>query len=259
VIFYALALYLFATGSGRRRVRGRRVVFALFRALHSAVHCTVNVILVRFALYLVSTLAVWFIAARAALATSGPRRLFKYCPSCGRSSSRGRPSAPTATCRSPRPGERRARARAERVRGAARDLVLVKLGEPWELRALARVAPGARHLEPDRRLPARQLDRGQPAGSRGAPARLAIYVSRADLDAVREFAAEFAASELAHGGARSSRHDPTRARRAASRRPRTPPRADRAASSFPRSTRRRALNRVRVHSFPPISDPRAAC
>jgi hypothetical protein len=40
----------------------------VFRALHSAVHCTVNVILVRFALYLVSTLAVWFIAARATLA-----------------------------------------------------------------------------------------------------------------------------------------------------------------------------------------------
>jgi hypothetical protein len=40
---------------------------AIFRALHSAVHCTVNAIPVRFALYSVSTLAVWFIAARAAL------------------------------------------------------------------------------------------------------------------------------------------------------------------------------------------------
>jgi hypothetical protein len=35
--------------------------------LHSAVHCTINVVMLRFYLYLVSTLAVWFIAGRAAL------------------------------------------------------------------------------------------------------------------------------------------------------------------------------------------------
>jgi hypothetical protein len=45
VIFYAVAL----------------------RALHSAVHCTINIVLLRFYLYLFSTLSVWFIAARAAL------------------------------------------------------------------------------------------------------------------------------------------------------------------------------------------------
>lgn len=67
VIFYALALYLFATGSVDGTYVAAAWVFALFRALHSAVHCTVNVILVRFALYSVSSLAVWFIAARAAL------------------------------------------------------------------------------------------------------------------------------------------------------------------------------------------------
>ena len=67
VIFYTLALYLFATGQVDGVYVGAAWVFAIFRALHSAVHCTVNVILVRFALYLVSTLAVWFIAARAAL------------------------------------------------------------------------------------------------------------------------------------------------------------------------------------------------
>ena len=66
VIFYALALYLFATGSVDGVYVGAAWIFAIFRALHSAVHCTVNVILVRFALYAVSTLAVWFIAARAA-------------------------------------------------------------------------------------------------------------------------------------------------------------------------------------------------
>jgi hypothetical protein len=67
VIFYTLALYLFATGQVDGVYVGAAWVFAIFRALHSAVHCTVNVILVRFALYSISTLAVWFIAARAAL------------------------------------------------------------------------------------------------------------------------------------------------------------------------------------------------
>lgn len=42
-------------------------IFVAFRALHSVVHCTVNVVVLRFYLYLISTLAVWFIAGRAAL------------------------------------------------------------------------------------------------------------------------------------------------------------------------------------------------
>jgi hypothetical protein len=67
VLFYTLALYLFATG----QVDGLYVVaawvFVLFRALHSAVHCTINIVMLRFYLYLVSTLAVWFMAARAIL------------------------------------------------------------------------------------------------------------------------------------------------------------------------------------------------
>ena len=66
VLFYALALYLFVTN----QVDGAYVVaawvFVLFRALHSVVHCTINVVMLRFYLYLVSTLAVWFIAVRAA-------------------------------------------------------------------------------------------------------------------------------------------------------------------------------------------------
>jgi hypothetical protein len=40
-------------------------VFVAFRALHSAVHCTINIVMLRFYLYLVSTLAVWFMLARA--------------------------------------------------------------------------------------------------------------------------------------------------------------------------------------------------
>jgi hypothetical protein len=67
VIFYALALVLFVTGQVDAAYVGAAWVFAAFRALHSAVHCTVNVILVRFALYAVSTLAIWFMVARAAI------------------------------------------------------------------------------------------------------------------------------------------------------------------------------------------------
>jgi len=66
VLFYALALYLYATMQVDAVYVGAGWVFAVFRALHSAVHCTVNVVMVRFYLYLASTLAVWFIAGRAA-------------------------------------------------------------------------------------------------------------------------------------------------------------------------------------------------
>jgi hypothetical protein len=66
VLFYALVLYLFMT----KQVDGVYVnaawIFVVFRALHSAVHCTFNFIMLRFYLYLLATLAVWFIAIRAA-------------------------------------------------------------------------------------------------------------------------------------------------------------------------------------------------
>jgi hypothetical protein len=67
VIFYALALLLLATQRVDATYVGAAWVFAGFRALHSAVHCTINAVMLRFYLYLISTLAVWFIAARAAL------------------------------------------------------------------------------------------------------------------------------------------------------------------------------------------------
>jgi hypothetical protein len=67
VLFYALALVLFVTDQVDAVYVGAAWVFVVFRALHSAVHCTVNIIMVRFNLYLLSTLAVWFMAARAAL------------------------------------------------------------------------------------------------------------------------------------------------------------------------------------------------
>lgn len=67
VLFYALALYLFVTGRVDGPYLAAAWVFVGFRILHSAVHCTVNIVMLRFTLYLISTLAVWFIAGRALL------------------------------------------------------------------------------------------------------------------------------------------------------------------------------------------------
>jgi hypothetical protein len=68
VLFYALSLYLFATGQVDAGYVGAAWIFALFRALHSAVHCTFNHIMTRFNLYLVASLALWYMLGRAALA-----------------------------------------------------------------------------------------------------------------------------------------------------------------------------------------------
>ena len=71
VLFYALVLYLFATGQVDAAHVAAGWVFAGFRALHSAVHCTFNLVILRFYLYLFSSLALWFMAIRAALALPG--------------------------------------------------------------------------------------------------------------------------------------------------------------------------------------------
>jgi hypothetical protein len=65
-IFYVLVLYLFATKQVDSVYVSAAWIFVVFRLLHSVVHCTFNLIMLRFYLYLFSTLAVWFIALRAA-------------------------------------------------------------------------------------------------------------------------------------------------------------------------------------------------
>jgi len=67
VLFYVLAFYLFVTEQVDTTALVAAWVFVAFRVLHSAVHCTVNVVMLRFNLYLISSLAVWFIGARALL------------------------------------------------------------------------------------------------------------------------------------------------------------------------------------------------
>ena len=67
VLFYALVLYLFVTNQVDAVYVNAAWAFVVFRALHSAVHCSFNLIMLRFYLYLFATIAVWFIAIRAAL------------------------------------------------------------------------------------------------------------------------------------------------------------------------------------------------
>ncbi|MBW4693943.1 MAG: MAPEG family protein [Lyngbya sp. HA4199-MV5] len=68
ILFYALVLYLFMTQQVDRIYVYAAWVFVIFRTLHSIVHCTFNCIMLRFYLYLVATITVWFIAIRAAFA-----------------------------------------------------------------------------------------------------------------------------------------------------------------------------------------------
>jgi hypothetical protein len=67
VLFYALALYLFATRQVDPIYLAAAWIFVAFRAAHSAVHCTFNRVMLRFYLYAVASIAVWFIAMRAAI------------------------------------------------------------------------------------------------------------------------------------------------------------------------------------------------
>jgi hypothetical protein len=71
VLFYALCLYLFAMQQVDAGYVAAGWVFAGFRVLHSAVHCTFNRINLRFFFYLVATLAVFAMLARATLAHFG--------------------------------------------------------------------------------------------------------------------------------------------------------------------------------------------
>ncbi len=67
VVFYALVLYLFVTQQVDITNLSAAWLFVGFRVLHSAVHCTFNRVMLRFNLYLYSSIALWFMAGRAAL------------------------------------------------------------------------------------------------------------------------------------------------------------------------------------------------
>jgi hypothetical protein len=66
-LFYGVVLYLFVTNSVDLGYWVAAWIFAVFRVFHSAVQCTVNIVIVRFWLYCISTLALWFMVIRAAI------------------------------------------------------------------------------------------------------------------------------------------------------------------------------------------------
>ena len=67
VLFYALALYLHAVGQVDNVHLIAAWAFVAFRAAHSAIHCTVNAVMARFAVYALSCLALFFMVGRAAI------------------------------------------------------------------------------------------------------------------------------------------------------------------------------------------------
>jgi hypothetical protein len=69
-VFYAVVLYLFVTGKVDQAYVSAAWGFVLFRAMHSLVHCTFNFVPLRFALYVISAGALWFMVLRAAIAAT---------------------------------------------------------------------------------------------------------------------------------------------------------------------------------------------
>jgi len=67
-VFYVVVIYIYVTNQVDAAYLWAAWGFFLFRALHSAVHCTFNFIPLRFALYVISAGALWFTVLRAALA-----------------------------------------------------------------------------------------------------------------------------------------------------------------------------------------------
>lgn len=65
-LFYGVVLYLFVTNNVDAVYLAAAWIFVAFRVLHSAVHCTINIVIVRFWLYCIAALTLWFMILRAA-------------------------------------------------------------------------------------------------------------------------------------------------------------------------------------------------
>lgn len=68
VIFYVLALYLFATGEVDGLYVAGSWLYVVLRACHSAIHCTVNIVMLRFVFYAFSCVALFLMWLRATVA-----------------------------------------------------------------------------------------------------------------------------------------------------------------------------------------------
>ena len=67
VLFYALCLYLYVTQQVDSLYVTAAWLFVILRVAHSVIHCTVNIVLLRFGIYFVASAALWFMFFRASL------------------------------------------------------------------------------------------------------------------------------------------------------------------------------------------------
>ena len=68
VVFYSLCLYLFVTENVDAVFVTAAWAFFGFRLIHSANHCTRNIVMLRFLAYMAAALTLWFMLLRAATA-----------------------------------------------------------------------------------------------------------------------------------------------------------------------------------------------
>lgn len=67
IIFYAVCLYLFVTANVDALYVIAAWSYVGLRAVHSLIQCTTNIVMRRFAVYMASSLVLWFMVLRAAL------------------------------------------------------------------------------------------------------------------------------------------------------------------------------------------------
>ena len=68
ILFYGLCLYLFVSGNADMAYVVAAWLFFLSRALHSIVHCTKNIVMLRFYLYAGGAVVLWLMLGRALFA-----------------------------------------------------------------------------------------------------------------------------------------------------------------------------------------------
>jgi hypothetical protein len=67
LLFYAVCLYLFVSGSVDSVHLACAWWFFVFRVIHSLVHCTLNHVVLRFSVYILGSLGLWAMIVRASL------------------------------------------------------------------------------------------------------------------------------------------------------------------------------------------------
>jgi hypothetical protein len=66
VLFYALCLFVYVMGYVDSVYVSSAWLYVAFRAIHSLIHCTRNIVKARFAVYMLSSIVLWFMVIRAA-------------------------------------------------------------------------------------------------------------------------------------------------------------------------------------------------